>query len=121
MLGKDDGVIVEDRGRIIPVAEGNFKHVMLIESKKGAVRANHYHKHDSHVMYLISGKARYIEATLDKRLTLDRVINPGDVIDTKPLIPHAMEFIEDSVMIVCASEKRDFDSYMKDIVPVILL
>lgn len=121
MLGKTGEVIVEDRGRIIPVAEGAFKHVMLIESKKGAVRANHYHKQDSHVMYLISGKARYVESTMEKHLTLDRIINPGDTIDTKPLVPHAMEFLEDSVMIVCASEKRDFDSYMQDIVQMVLL
>ena len=121
MLGKTGAVIVEERGRIIPVAEGNFRHVMLIESKKGTVRANHYHKQDSHVMYLISGKARYIEATRQKHITLDRIINPGDTIDTQPLVPHAMEFLEDSVMIVCASEKRDFDSYMSDIVPIILL
>lgn len=121
MLGKDGEVIVEDRGRIIPVAEGNFKHVMLIESKKGAVRANHYHKQDSHVMYLISGKARYVEATMEKHITQDRIIKPGDTIDTKPLVPHAMEFLEDSVMIVCASDKRDYDSYMNDIVPIKLL
>jgi len=121
MLGKTGEVIVEERGRIIPVAEGTFKHVMLIESKKGAVRANHYHKHDSHVMYLISGKARYVEATMEKHLTLDRIISPGDTIDTKPLVPHAMEFLEDSVMIVCASDKRDYDSYMDDIVPIALI
>jgi quercetin dioxygenase-like cupin family protein len=123
MIGKTGGIIEEERGRIIPVAEGDFKAVMIIESKKGAIRANHYHKEDSHVMYLISGKARYVE-TLFADLThvmLDREINPGDTIHTGPMIPHAMEFLEDSVMIVCTSNNRDYDSYMNDIVPVKML
>ena len=116
-------IINEERGRIIPVAEGNFKTVLIIESKQGAVRANHYHKTDSHVMYILSGKARYIEAPIDDpgRITNERIVGPGDSIVTAPLVAHAMEFLEDSAMIVCARNNRDYDTYMADIVKVKLI
>jgi quercetin dioxygenase-like cupin family protein len=116
-------IINEERGRIIPVAEGDFKTILIIESKKGAVRANHYHKTDLHVMYILSGKARYVEAPIDNltKITNDRIVGPGDTIVTPPLLPHAMEFLEDSVMIVCARNERDYDTYMADLVKVKLI
>lgn len=112
-------MIVEERGRIIPVADGEFKAVMVIESKKGAVRANHYHKKDSHVMYILSGKARYVEN--HDGVVVDDEYGPGERIYTEPLVPHAMQFLEDTVMIVCARNPRDYETYMADIVPCKLL
>jgi quercetin dioxygenase-like cupin family protein len=111
--------IVEDRGRIIPVAEGDFKTVLLIESKKGAVRANHWHKRDTHIMHMLSGKARYVETGINEAagIVLDRVVGPGDQIVTGPNVPHAMEFLEDSVMIVCSNQVRDEKTYLSEIVP----
>jgi quercetin dioxygenase-like cupin family protein len=116
-------IINEERGRIIPVAEGNFKTVLIIESKQGAVRANHYHKTDAHVMYILSGKARYVEAAIGEpgKLTKDRIVGPGETILTPPLVAHAMEFLEDSAMIVCTRNERDYDTYMADIVKVKLI
>lgn len=123
MIGKDGQVIEEERGRIIPIADGYFRAVMLIESRKGAIRANHWHKHDSHVMYLLSGKARYVEADFfhEPQIVLDRVVGPGEIINTKAIVPHAMEFLEDSVMVVCAANSRDYNTYMQDIVPCKIL
>lgn len=122
MIGHGE-IIVEDRGRIIPVCDGEFRSVMVIESKKGAVRANHYHRRDSHVMFILSGKARYVEATMDQSagIVSDRIYGPGESIHTEPLVPHAMEFLEDTAMIVATKNPRDYDTYMADIVKVNLL
>jgi quercetin dioxygenase-like cupin family protein len=111
--------IIEDRGRIIPVAEGDFKTVLVIESKKGAKRANHWHKTDTHIMHILSGKARYVEMGIDHDagFVVDRVVGPGDQIKTVPLVPHAMEFLEDSVMIVCSVNERNPEQYLNEIVP----
>lgn len=111
--------IVEERGRIIPVAEGNFKTVLVIESKKGAKRANHWHKTDTHIMHILSGKARYVEVGQDHEygFTVDRIVGPGDQILTVPNVPHAMEFLEDSVMVVCSTNVRDEKTYLAEIVP----
>lgn len=116
-------VIVEDRGRIVPVAEGLFKTVLVIESKAGAKRANHWHKTDTHIMYLISGKARYVETGTDHAagIVIDRIVGPGDSIKTVPFVAHAMEFLEDSVMVVCSVNERNPEQYLQEIVPCKLL
>lgn len=115
--------IVEDRGTITPVAEGNWKTVLLISSKKGAKRANHYHKTDTHLMHIISGKARYVERGLDQEYgyEVDRVVGPGDQILTIPNVAHAMEFLEDSLMVVCSVNERNPEQYLNEIVPVKVL
>jgi quercetin dioxygenase-like cupin family protein len=114
--------IVEERGRIIPVAEGLWKTVLVIESKKGAIRANHYHKRDTHLMHILSGRARYVELAeaggcAPPVFTVDRVVGPGGQILTGPDVPHAMEFLEDTVMIVCSTQVRDKETYLNEIVP----
>jgi quercetin dioxygenase-like cupin family protein len=115
--------IIEERGKIIPIAEGDFKTVLVIESKKGAKRANHYHKTDTHIMHILSGKARYVETMGIQcgSFVIDREVGPGDQIKTVPGIAHAMEFLEDSVMIVCSVNERNPEQYLNEIVPVKLL
>ena len=39
---------VDDRGAIQPLVDKNMKSCVLITSKKGSVRANHYHQTDWH-------------------------------------------------------------------------
>ena len=39
---------VDKRGEIIPLVDADMKSCVLITSKKGTVRANHYHKTDWH-------------------------------------------------------------------------
>jgi quercetin dioxygenase-like cupin family protein len=123
LIGKDNSIIEDDRGRIIPVADGVFRSVMVIESKKGAVRANHYHKTDSHIMHILSGRARYVEAPLNgfAGVVVSRTVGPGDSIKTDALVLHAIEFLEDTVMVVCTENDRDYETYMSDIVRVKLL
>jgi quercetin dioxygenase-like cupin family protein len=115
--------ITEERGRIVQVADGDYKTVFVIESKKGAKRANHWHKTDTHVMYLISGKARYVETGTDQSFgyVVDRIVGPGDSITTVANVPHAMEFLEDSVMVVCSTSPRDEKTYLAEIVPCKIL
>lgn len=121
--GEAKDIIVEDRGRIIPVADGEFRSVMIIESKKGAVRANHWHKSDSHVMWILSGEARYVETHMDEAagIVRDMILGPGDSVLTEPLVPHAMKFLKDTVMIVCAKNDRDTETYLNDIVKCSIL
>ena len=49
----------DSRGYIQPLVDLPMKTTCLIYSKKGSVRANHYHKTDWHYCYLINGKMRY--------------------------------------------------------------
>jgi hypothetical protein len=48
----------DSRGKILPIVH-DFANVQMIWSKKGALRANHYHKTDTHTCYLVTGSIDY--------------------------------------------------------------
>ena len=71
----------DGRGEIFNVFEGKIGHVALITSKKGSVRANHYHNRDHQYMYLISGAYEShscdIENPAKKQILR---VKPGDIV-----------------------------------------
>lgn len=113
----------DKRGSIIKVMEGKITSVLVIPSKKGAVRANHYHKKDTHYVYMISGKMRYTVKDLSKKRARKQsvILSPGDLVYTPAMIAHAMEFLEDSVFLALTTRKRDQKSYENDVVRVSLI
>jgi hypothetical protein len=59
---------VDDRGLIqslVSLEEPKIQYAVMIESKKGLVRANHYHKEDWHYCYLITGSIDYYYRDVD--------------------------------------------------------
>lgn len=105
---------------LMRLEEIKFRSVLIITSKRGAIRANHYHKKDTHYTYLVSGKFEYKEKYVNNNKTLNQstIVLPGEMVKTAPLITHAMRFIEDSIMIVFTTEQRDPKHYEKDTVRV---
>lgn len=102
--------------RIVDEDKLRFRSVLRITSKAGSIRSNHYHKHDSHYIYVESGKCEYSEKPADdphaKIKTV--ILEPGDVVLSKPGIIHAVKFLEDSVLFAFSTEKRQQDLYEKD-------
>lgn len=111
------------RGSIIKVLEGKITSVLLIPSKKGAVRANHYHKKDTHYVYMVSGKMRYTTKSMrdDDARKRSQVLKAGDLIFTPPMLAHAMEFLEDSVFLALTTKSRTKRAYENDTVRVELV
>lgn len=109
----------DERGDISHILpdETPITSAILIKSKKGAIRANHYHKKDTHHVYMIKGKMKY---TYKKNSTgyskREIIVSEGEVITTPPLTTHAMEFLEDSVFIALTTEARDRKKYEEDTV-----
>lgn len=107
----------DKRGEIIKVAEDKIASVLLINSKKGSVRANHYHRWDTHYMYLIKGKMRYVTRILKKGAGKKSVIlNPGDMVFTPSRLAHAMVALEDSQFLAITRRSRKQKNYENDIV-----
>lgn len=111
---------VDDRGyisRLVDTDEYPLRAVLYITSKKGSVRANHYHKKDAHFVYCLSGKFRYSEKNMKKKNSKVEsvILKPGDLVLSKPGIAHAMEFLEDTVFLAFTTEKRNQDLYEEDI------
>ena len=103
----------DERGFISRLVDGdtiNFRAVLYIVSKKGAVRANHYHKKDYHSVYCLSGRFKpssKVESV---------ILKPGDLVLTHPMVAHRMEFLEDSVFLAITTEPRDQKKYEEDLV-----
>src|SRR3989344_2397327 len=93
---------------------------LLITSKKGSTRAGHYHKKDTHYVYLLSGKLAYSYKSLTAKSAKKRtvVVNKGYSITTPPETIHAVKFLEDSEFLVLTTEARGRKQYEKDTVRV---
>lgn len=111
----------DERGEIVEVAEGDFKEFLMISSKKGSIRANHYHLKGGHLCYIVSGKMRYAESDHHYGQPSSRIVGAGEAVFTGPIVPHAMEFLEDTLMVCLSTLKRSDGDYEKDLVRVKVL
>jgi quercetin dioxygenase-like cupin family protein len=107
------------RGAIQPISDEPVGSCVLISSKKGAIRANHYHKADWHYCYVTSGSIDYYFRPVgDKNPPKCVRIKTGQTFFTPPLIEHAMCFPEDTTFVCLGRHSRDQATYEADIVRV---
>jgi dTDP-4-dehydrorhamnose 3,5-epimerase-like enzyme len=118
----------DDRGVIEQLSKEGYDSVLRITSKKGTVRANHYHHKDSHVCYVLKGKIRYVEQDLLPDGTLNTasplreyIIERGQCFYTAPMIAHAMEFMEDTEFLAISPRTGDSKEYEHDLIRVTLI
>ena len=95
-----------------------------IESKRGSVRANHYHPIQEQKCLLIKGK--YISVIKDladpKAQIKTQLIQEGDVAVIKPNVAHTMVFLEDSIFLNLVRGEREHENYgITHTVPYILV
>lgn len=98
----------DKRGIIANILEKPICHVAIITSKKGSVRANHYHPKQFQYVYLISGKYESISKSLKAKNAKKQkiVVKPGNLVITPPMIAHAMRFLQDSIMLNLTTGQR---------------
>jgi len=131
IISRPDILADDERGVIERLGEGPWQSVLRITSKKGTVRANHYHKYDSHLCFLEQGKIRYVyrpvrqaqgEPADESGATLqEEIIEAGQLFYTPPMVAHAMHFLEDSVFYALTPRSGDQGDYENDIVRVTLV
>ena len=107
----------DDRGTILPLTHDDAN-VQMIWSKAGALRANHYHKTDTHTCYLVTGEMMFYWRNHGENTIHREHFKQGDMFKTGPLIDHEMVFETDSIMVVISEHKRDADTYDQDIVKI---
>ncbi len=106
----------DERGAISNVLEEPINHVAIITSKKGTIRANHYHPEQIQYVYLLSGKFESVSKDLQngEGAKVEKVIvEAGNLITTPPMIAHAMRFLEDSVMLNLTTAGRNPENFDK--------
>ena len=120
-----DEPFVNDAGCIQNLAMERFTSVALIQSKRGSVRANHWHRTDWHYTYVLSGKVEYFQSSIinQNEKALYSLAEPehftfaaGEMFFTAPWVQHAMFFPQDSTILTLANNIRDTDHHEKDVV-----
>ncbi|MFH0907585.1 MAG: cupin domain-containing protein [bacterium] len=108
---------VDARGSIQPLVDVDMKSALIISSKKGSIRANHYHKSDWHYCYVLSGSIEYSERPVGSQETPKKVVvKAGQLFFTPPMVEHAMMFLEDTVFLTLSRNKRDPAHYEDDLI-----
>jgi len=111
---KGEKEFVDKRGKIsnheLPEA---VNLIGFIDSKKGTIRANHFHPIQEQKCILTKGQ--YISVYQDllnpKSPKITHVANEGDLIVTKPNVAHAMVFTKDSTFLNLVRGEREHDNY----------
>ena len=107
---------VDVRGAIIPLVDRDMKSAVLIESKKGSLRANHWHKTDWHFCYVLSGCIDYHHRPHGSEEPPECLtVREGEMVFTPPMVDHAMFFPEDTSFLTLSRNPRDQETYEADV------
>jgi len=110
---------VDGRGSIKPLVDIMMQSAVMIESKAGSLRANHYHKTDWHYCYVVSGTIEYLHRPTGSDQEPEAIlVNEGEMVFTPPMIDHGMKFPVDTVFLTLSRNPRDQESYEADVVRV---
>ena len=110
---------VDKRGSIQPLVDLMMKSAVMINSKAGSLRANHYHKTDWHYCYVISGVIEYFYRKTGSLEEPKRIlVKKGQMVFTPPMVDHAMKFTEETTFLTLSRNPRDQETYEKDVIRI---
>ncbi len=113
---------VDARGEIQPLVDLMMESAVLITSKKGTLRANHYHKTDWHYCYVLEGCIEYYHRPTGSDAEPECVaVEAGKMVFTPPMVDHGMKFPEDTTFLTLSRNPRDQQSYEADVVRIDML
>lgn len=93
--------------------------VSVLYSKAGSVRARHWHRHDDHILYIVSGELEYYERAIGStECPAAQHFYAREMFYTPPEREHAMRFVKDTVMVSISSKSRTHEEHEKDVVRV---
>jgi dTDP-4-dehydrorhamnose 3,5-epimerase-like enzyme len=114
-----DDIFRDERGEIQNLILNPITSVARISSKRGSIRANHYHKTDWHYAFIESGSILYFERKVGEQSIPKPVLfSKGQMFFTGPNVEHAMLFTEDTVFYTFARNVRSHLSHESDLVRV---
>lgn len=110
---------IDNRGSIQPLVDVTMESCVLISSKKGSVRANHYHRTDWHYCYVLSGTIDYYHRPTGSSEAPTKVrVSEGELFFTGPMTDHAMVFVDDTVFLTFGRNSRTQEVYEADVVRI---
>jgi uncharacterized RmlC-like cupin family protein len=103
----------DDRGTITNISDGILGDVAIIESVKNSVRANHVHKSDWHLSFCVTGSLIYSFEDSNRNVSSMK-ISKGELFFTPEAVPHRMDFLEDTTLVVVSKNSRLQEKYEED-------
>lgn len=98
----------DDRGKIIGINnDQRWEEINYIESTKGSIRGNHYHKETLEGFYIIEGKIKVTLINLIGKTRKEFIVAKGDIFLIAPNIIHIFQILADSKWINMLSKKMD--------------
>ena len=84
-----------------------------IESKKGTMRANHFHPVQEQKCLIIKGQfiSIYKDLVDEKSVKVTHIVNEGDMIVTQPNVAHTMVFTKDTIFLNLVRGEREHENY----------
>lgn len=108
----------DERGTIVNVLQEPCENVAVIHSCKGSVRSNHWHKQDSHWIYVLSGSVEYSERNLlAPFLPTHKIYQAGERFFTPIRKVHRVTFLEDSIILSMSKKPQTTKHHMEDCIP----
>lgn len=104
----------DKRGNITDILDGIVvDSVTIVNSKKGAIRGNHYHKKTSQYSYVLDGKFKLYTQQKGKKIK-QKIVKKGDLVINPPYERHAFVALEDSILLACCYGPRAGKHYEED-------
>lgn len=110
-------IYTDERGRIVSLPPFPATGVLIIESEPGAVRGNHFHQQESHLMHVVSGRMIYLEESASGTVAATEV-KAGETVISGRGRAHCTVFPERTVMCVLNDVDRTGNRYEDEVVRV---
>ena len=116
-IHKTGKVFKDERGNLLKILDKGFSSCIEIFSKKGSIRANHYHKKDEHFCYILKGEILFFYRNRKKGSKLNyKIMKKGDLFFTTYDQDHLAYFLKTTHFLSYSSRKRSKFDYENDLV-----
>lgn len=113
---------INDAGKIqnlVELARGEgYRGLSIIDSNAGARRSSHYHRTDSHYLYVLEGEMLYTERRYGSGTIVKFTVHEGEMVYTGPLVEHWTEFPRKTKLISLSKLSRTHEEHENDLVRI---
>jgi hypothetical protein len=103
----------DDRGTILNIADGALGDVAIIHSNTNSIRANHVHETDWHLSFCAKGGLIYSYVSIDSKVVRVEIAE-GELFFTPSGVPHRMDFLTETTLVVASRNSRTSEKYDLD-------
>lgn len=94
---KPDFIHEDERGTLTQLVRRGYSQINVITSKGGSFRGGHFHKLNTEIFYIISGKCKVTARRNGKKES--ELFQEGDFFRIGPYIEHDFEYYEDTILV----------------------